>query len=126
MKIGEKIKVIRELKNYTQQYMSDQLSIPQSSYSRLEKDGSDISFGKLEAIAALFNMQVEDLINFNENIFLKMGAKKMETGNGSLSTGEKKLYGEFIEALKNENTYLKTMIDKLLGKKQLTKKIKSS
>lgn len=35
--IGNKIKNIRELKNFTQEYMAEKLDISQAAYSKLEK-----------------------------------------------------------------------------------------
>ncbi len=40
--IGEKIKKIRELKNYTQEYMAAQIGITQAGYSKIERGESDV------------------------------------------------------------------------------------
>lgn len=36
-KINQNVKSIRELKNYTQEYMSEQLGMTQAGYSKIEK-----------------------------------------------------------------------------------------
>jgi DNA-binding XRE family transcriptional regulator len=47
MKIGNRIKKIREFKNYTQEYMAGQLGISQRAYSKIENDEVSISIEKL-------------------------------------------------------------------------------
>lgn len=63
-KINENIKCIRELKNYTQEYMAFRLGITQAGYSKIERNGSRISFEKLEEIAVIFEMDLKSIINF--------------------------------------------------------------
>ena len=41
--IGYKIKNIRELKNFTQEYMAEKLDISQAAYSKMEKGDTKIS-----------------------------------------------------------------------------------
>jgi transcriptional regulator with XRE-family HTH domain len=119
--IGQKIKKLRELKNLTQEYMADELGMKnQSSYSKLESGKTDIPYSRLEQISNLLGLNPEDVIMCNEHIvFNVMNNKK---GNGlvinQISKNEKKLYDDYIEALKREITYLRSM----LKKKQSNKK----
>lgn len=48
--IGRKLKIVRELYNYTQAYVAQKLAIEQASYARLEKKDK-ISIEMLEKIA---------------------------------------------------------------------------
>jgi transcriptional regulator with XRE-family HTH domain len=66
--IGTKIKKIRELKNYTQEYMSDRLGVSQSTYARFEKDDSDLTVSKINKIAEVLEVSVDDLLHFNERL----------------------------------------------------------
>ncbi len=119
MNLGQKIKKLRELKDYTQQYVAEKLEITQSSYSKLETGTVDIPFSKLEEIATALGISVEDIISFNENMVFNIKNNKKANGLviNQISQNEKKLYDEYIESLKVENSYLKNMIDKLLDKK---------
>jgi transcriptional regulator with XRE-family HTH domain len=47
MSVGAKIKNLRELRNYTQAYMADQLSMSVNGYGKIERDETDLSLGKL-------------------------------------------------------------------------------
>ena len=39
--IGQKVKELREKRNYTQEYMAEQLGITQGSYSKIEQNKSN-------------------------------------------------------------------------------------
>ncbi|MFC0776980.1 helix-turn-helix transcriptional regulator [Flavobacterium sp. HJSW_4] len=69
--IHQNIKSIREIKNYTQQYMSEKLGITQAGYSKIEKGGAGLNFEKLEEIAAVFEMSVQGVIAFEAMPFFQ-------------------------------------------------------
>lgn len=64
MLIGDKIKSIRELKNFTQEYIADQLGITQAGYSKIEKGKTSLSLEKLEQLAVILELPLENIINF--------------------------------------------------------------
>jgi len=113
MKIGNKIKKIRELKNYTQEYMADRLGINQSGYSRLENDTSDISLSQLDKISEIFNMKTEDLLTFDEKIVFNnyADAKDFVVGNNynGMTEKEKELYEKTIKLLEDKINLLMQM-----------------
>lgn len=52
--IGTKLRALRELNHYKQEYLGDLLGIGQSAYSRLENGKADnISLGQLNKLAEL-------------------------------------------------------------------------
>ncbi len=46
--IGQSVKKFRELRNFTQEYMAEQLSISQQGYSKIERGEGEVSFNKIE------------------------------------------------------------------------------
>lgn len=76
--INENIKSIRELKNYTQEYMAFRLGITQTGYSKMERNGSRISFEKLEEIAVVFEMDLGSIINFGSTFNFKSTLQNTE------------------------------------------------
>ena len=66
--IGTNIKRIREFKNYTQNYMADKLGISQNVYSKMENNISPITINRLEEIAMVFEMHIEEIILGKVNI----------------------------------------------------------
>lgn len=76
--INENIKSIRELKNYTQEYMAFKLGITQAGYSKMERNGSRVSFEKLEEIAVIFEMELGSIINFPSTLNFKSTRQNTE------------------------------------------------
>ena len=89
-----------------------------SGYGKIESDESEVSYQRLEKIAEVLGIKVEDIVNFNEKlIFNEMNNTQALQGyvviNGNSSVQDKNLYEQMITQLKEENTYLKSIIDKL-------------
>ena len=63
--ISDKIRHIRELKNFTQDYMAQQLGMTQAGYSRIEMGATDVSYSKLIDIAKVLDVKVEDIVCFD-------------------------------------------------------------
>lgn len=130
MQVGQKIKKLRELKNFTQEYMADYLGMSQSNYSKIETGETDISYGKLEKIAEVLELRPEDIITFNEhvvfNIMNNQTGIQTHTINGTIYNTPnefKEVYdaqlsalNAYISSLKEEITHLKTVMEKLLDK----------
>lgn len=104
--IKNKIKSIRELKNYTQKYMADQLGVTQAGYSKIEKGKTILSYVKLVEIARILEVSVEDIISFDsERYFSSINTVKGNSNNGSIlinsdnSAALKELYEDKIKLL---------------------------
>jgi transcriptional regulator with XRE-family HTH domain len=118
LQIGQKIKKLRELKNFTQSHLASELGITQSAYSKMELGETEISFSKLSKIAEVFGMSPEEIMTFNEQMIFNV--MHNQTGNGfvinkGFTENEKKLYEDQITHLKEEINYLKKVLDKLLN-----------
>ncbi|MEN2398905.1 helix-turn-helix domain-containing protein [Flavobacterium sp. MC2016-06] len=103
--IKNKIKSIRELKNYTQEYVADQLGVTQAGYSKIEKGKTILSFAKLVEIARILEVSVEDIISFDsQRYFNSFNTVKGNNSGGIIinsddSAALKHLYEDKIELL---------------------------
>ena len=102
--IGNKIKNIRELKNFTQEYMADKLEISQAAYSKLEKGDFKISQDKLNKIAEILDVNLEDIKDFdNKRILNSYNSIKGNNSNITYSNQDiiliRKLYEDKINLL---------------------------
>src|ERR1700756_5662643 len=107
--IGTKIKHLRELRNYTQEYMAEKLDLSQSTYALFEKDDSDLTISKLNKIAEILDIKIEDLINFSDKfIFNNYTSNQANQGYivNQFSENEKKLYEDKIKLLEEKIAYL--------------------
>ncbi len=66
MKIGEKIKKLRELNNITQNEMADKLQMSVSGYAKIERGISKPNLPMLERIAKALDMNITELLSFDD------------------------------------------------------------
>lgn len=60
-RIASKIRKLREMRNYTQGYMAEQLGIKQNTYSYLESGQGSINEERLASIGKVLGVPVEEL-----------------------------------------------------------------
>ncbi len=121
--IGTKIRKIRELKNYTQAYMAEQLGIAQNSYSRYENPDTDLKPDLLQQIADILEVTPEQIAGFDEKVVLNnptfhQGSTGLNYGtmnHYSIDPKIEKLYEDQIALLKKQNEMLEARV-KELGK----------
>lgn len=68
--VGLKIRKLRELRNYTQEYMAFNLNITQTAYCKLEKDENRISIERLKKISDVLDIEPLQLLTFDEKLFI--------------------------------------------------------
>jgi transcriptional regulator with XRE-family HTH domain len=120
MSIGNNIKKIRELKNFTQEYMAMELNMTQAGYSKIERDEVRLSIDRPTEISNVFGVRILDIVDFNEkNIF-----NNNTQNNYGLVTGINYNYSQddTLKHLHEENAKQKEIIDIL--KKELDSKVK--
>lgn len=70
MEIGEKIRLFRQLKGWSQEEMAEKMGMSVNGYANIERGETDIQLSRLEQLAGLFGIPVHNFIGFNErNIF---------------------------------------------------------
>jgi Predicted transcriptional regulators len=71
MDIANNIKVIRERQGFLQKEIALHIEVDKSTYSKIEKGLREVTVCELTKIAGLFNMTVDQVINYDENIIPK-------------------------------------------------------
>lgn len=61
----ENIKKFRELKSVTRESLADELGMSLSGYSKLERGEVEITLSKIERIAQILEISIEQLLNFD-------------------------------------------------------------
>ncbi len=78
---GKNIRKLRELRNFTQQYMAEHLEMTQGNYARIENEEIQISEQRLAKIA--------DLLGCNPDFILQFDVEKVyDLGNAQAKTAE--------------------------------------
>jgi len=113
--LGSKIKRLRELKNFTQDFMAEQLQVSQSAYSKLEIGETEITYKRLAQIAEILQLKPEEIANFTESMVFNVmhnqsGQNGLVINQTTLTTSEKELYERQIALLQEELAYLKELL----------------
>lgn len=115
MKVGFKIRKIRELRNYSQEFMALELGISQRSYSSIELDETSPTMERLSKIAVLLGVTVNDIVCFEPEAVLVPG-KRNESSALAMLEKEFLALLQIIE-LKDEILLLKNKEIELLRAK---------
>ena len=113
--LGQKIRKIRELKGYNQQYIAKKLNISQEYYSYLENKQKEIPPEYITKIAALLGVTVEfinqvDFDHLLTDLSNTSGKVKLEPGiNKTILT-----YLTTISLLKEDIAYLESQVQQLM------------
>jgi transcriptional regulator with XRE-family HTH domain len=116
MKIGEKVRTLRELKNLKQENMATALGISLTAYGNLERGETPITFDKLEQIATILQVTVQDIVTMPDELTINnFNSTFTGTSYGSYNTqnvhpAEIEGYKLAITALQSENDYLKAQL----------------
>ena len=69
---GNKLRLLREFRNYSQDYVAKKLGITQNTYSRVENNQTRITTERLHQIAQILNVPVGELVS-NEELVIQCG-----------------------------------------------------
>lgn len=116
--IGEKIRKVRSIKGYSQEYMAEVMKISQAAYSDIENNKTKVNLDRIQQLAKIFEIDVSDLISFDENQVFNNTFNENSKGffnvqkvmNESFDN-ERKVYNEQIKDLKEEINYLRNKLD---------------
>jgi transcriptional regulator with XRE-family HTH domain len=122
MKINEKIRFMRESKNWTQADMAEKLNMSVGGYRKIEQGQSKADHHKLERFALLFDVDLLELMSLGDGHVIFIGDSNHSLCNVIGSSAEiafeiQKLQmtithkDETIEQLRNEIGLLKEVIE---------------
>lgn len=116
-KFAKKLKILREINNFTQEHVADVLNISQNAYSLIEKGTTKVSLDRIETFAELYNTTPAELISFNDNFYGMFLNPENPTSHSNvppnLSSFEKKMYEQTISRLEIDVERLYNLINQL-------------
>jgi transcriptional regulator with XRE-family HTH domain len=115
MSVNEKIRLIREAKNLTQEQVAEKLGVSQSAYGDIERGDNDPKLSKLQKLADIFEMQLSELVDLTEKGTLNINFNKQGKNNvyitSSLIDKEMALKDKELAMKDREIAYLKELLD---------------
>jgi transcriptional regulator with XRE-family HTH domain len=118
--LGNKIRMMRELRGLKQDYIAAQLEMTQNGYGKIERDETDVSYSRLENICKILGISITDLINLDQNkleMSITNSQNHVQNQAYLIQNHEgKELYEKRITDLQNEITFLREMVEKAMYK----------
>lgn len=117
--IGPKIRKIREIKGYSQEYIASKMSITQNSYSKLERGETNLSIDRLMEICSVLEIELSTLMNFDEKMVFNNCTQNGNFGenNTFVFNAVEKIQELYERIIKAKNEEIETL-NKLLNQKK--------
>lgn len=109
MKVNDKIRALREYHNWSQEDVAERMNMSKSSYSRLEREESKLDVGKLQKLAAIFQIDIADLIKSDDSKGLVCLIAENNGSNANYYNGSENLMNE-IERIKQALTHTQELV----------------
>lgn len=72
MNMHDRIRMMREIRQWSQEDMADKMNMSLSGYAKLERGETKLHYDKLVQIAQIFNMNLVDLIDSEKGVVFFM------------------------------------------------------
>ena len=111
--LNEKIRLLREMHNWSQEEMAERIHMSKNGYAKIERGESKLNLDRLAQIAQVFDMDLIELMNISKKSLVYLYS---ENNNGVQCDS----YYQGAEALAAENEKLQLVLahkDELLAQK---------
>lgn len=72
MGMHDKIRLMREIRQWSQEEMASKMNMSLSGYAKIERGETKLHYDKLVQIAQIFNMNLSDLVDSDKGVFFYM------------------------------------------------------
>lgn len=107
-----KIKQIRELKNFTQEYVATQLGLTTRAYSKIEAGETQLTIKRLNDISAILGIDPLEVLGFDDKQIFNNCKQEGNIGINHINLPDKLIqqYEKTIQVLEDELALLKSLI----------------
>ena len=121
MKLGEKIKILREVKSISSKEMADFLDMTLGGYMKIERNAVDINTDKIEKISHILGLKAHELLNLDEAHIFNFSNNEIKNGGYNVINFPdelKALYEDKIRLLEDKIAYQQDIIQDFKDKLQ--------
>lgn len=108
--LGYKIRRIREVKGFTQDFIASKIGISQNAYCKIEKGETKVDSDRLNAIATALEVDKETILNYNDNIIIN----NTNSTNSGMFNNYYASQIEMFEKLLNEKDKIISLKDEII------------
>ena len=107
-----KIKQIRELKNFTQEYVATHLDLTTRAYSKIESGETQLTINRLNEISKILGVEPMEILGFDDKQVFNNCKQEGNIGINHINVPEKLIqqYEKTIQILEDEIVLLKSLI----------------
>jgi transcriptional regulator with XRE-family HTH domain len=88
MKIGEKLRMIREMKGLSQEAIATNLNISPQAYGKIEREETKLDYQRITEIAKIMDLKAEDIVNFDGQNIFNNSSQAHSTGNFNINNNK--------------------------------------
>jgi|TARA_R110000787_G_scaffold266513_1_gene372648 transcriptional regulator with XRE-family HTH domain len=114
--IGLKIRQLRELRGFSQEYMASKLSLSQRQYSKIERNEAKIDWNKIVQISDILEITPFNLVSFDDTLIFNNNStsEKLNYPKKLIEQYEKIIeqYERRLKQLEEENSFFKSIFIK--------------
>jgi len=104
MKVHDKIRTMRELRHWSQEEMAARLSMSTNGYAKLERGETRLNIPKLEQIARVLDVDLNDLMAISERSVICLISENSQHSSNYYATSQQALTAE-INRLQQQLRY---------------------
>lgn len=80
VEVGKKIRNIRELKNFSQEYLAQKLGLTTRAYSKIETEETQLTISRLNEISLILNITPQEILGFDKNLIFNNNPVNQQGG----------------------------------------------
>ena len=103
MSVHEKIRLVRQLKGWSQEDVANKLGMSPNGYGSIERGETDVNLSRLEQIAEMFGIKLSDLLELNEKNVFNLAGEHNNQSNWYIGSYSPE-YLQFKAELEKEQT----------------------
>lgn len=108
MKVHDKIRTMRELRHWSQEEMAARLSMSTNGYAKLERGETRLNIPKLEQIAGVLDVDLNDLMSVSERSVICLFNERGANHNNYYANSSQELTAE-INRLQQQLQHQETL-----------------
>jgi transcriptional regulator with XRE-family HTH domain len=107
-----KLKQLRELKNFTQEYMANQLGLSTRAYSKIETGETQLTINRLNEISKILEIDPMEILGFDHQNIFNYCNQEGRFGINHINIPDKLIeqYEKRIQQLESEVLFLRTLV----------------
>lgn len=107
-----KIKQLRELKNFTQEYMAQQLGLSTRAYSKIESGETQLTINRLNEISEILGIDPMEALGFDHQNIFNNCTQEGNIGINHINIPDKLIdqYEKRIQQLESEVLFLRALV----------------